>query len=642
MSGSSIDSWEGASSETNDPSRLAKTRDKTKNILLKTKEKAKTALLPKKTSRDLQNEEEPSEIGKELASDPAFKPSLTSEKSREDPKDQQSSPLKSGLKSTAKAITHPRVVIGEKSAQVAAGQLSSGHSTYDTTGHDRDLVDAHDELAEVTKDISSNKSRSGNDDGRLEQAKSRIDRIESKKESQQTAWILGRHVSRVVNVHSVACQSLGDDFSPFKKLPRSTLNQIQRCADRYIDDIDQKTFDIKDLTLAFERFAYSSSHLQSWLGEVRRVYRWEDPKRTAKWLCIYTVLWYFQYLGAFAYGFIVYKAVRNLLFPTPLRDARRSVDKAEDHPEARARAWGDIVQQHGDKDWIKPLLESTGPIAQMNLGDITEMIESIHNFFAWTAPKRTLYSLFFFIVCLAITIVADMGFCVKVVEFIAGGWFFACAPIAARYPKYRKVVDPAKWVLWGIPNDPEAAIAVLQRRVEHAKIRKGLNELADSESSSESDYETGTSHADDSDDLGPHYTTVSSEVAESTVISSFRTIQHGVRGRLVIHTTGISFQSSSRRWSTEYTTLLEIVKGEETSKRKKAAKGRKTGKLELVFRDPTTTENRREVLSTRVDDRDEIFNLLLALSGLKWRAAWVQRPKDEASKGKARFFDAFC
>ena len=45
----------------------------------------------------------------------------------------------------------------------------------------------------------------------------------------------------------------------------------------------------------------------------------------------------------------------------------------------------------------------------------------------------------------------------KIVWFVVGGAFFFCWPIASRYPKYRYLVSPIKWVLWDIPTDGESS-----------------------------------------------------------------------------------------------------------------------------------------------------------------------------------------
>lgn len=75
------------------------------------------------------------------------------------------------------------------------------------------------------------------------------------------------------------------------------------------------------------------------------------------------------------------------------------------------------------------------------------------SFHDWIYPRKTVATLIFLAACLLIGVLTDMAFCMKVGTFIAGGAFFLCWPIASRYPKYRYLVSPFKWVLWDIPTD---------------------------------------------------------------------------------------------------------------------------------------------------------------------------------------------
>jgi hypothetical protein len=45
-----------------------------------------------------------------------------------------------------------------------------------------------------------------------------------------------------------------------------------------------------------ERLLMASSPLQEFIMTSRRVYRWEHPPTTSKYLAIYSVLWYFNML----------------------------------------------------------------------------------------------------------------------------------------------------------------------------------------------------------------------------------------------------------------------------------------------------------------------------------------------------------
>lgn len=52
---------------------------------------------------------------------------------------------------------------------------------------------------------------------------------------------------------------------------------------------------------------------------------------------------------------------------------------------------------------------------------------------------------------LSITFV-PLSMIVKVGEFCAGVLFFGLFPIASRYPQYRLLASPMKWLFWKIPT----------------------------------------------------------------------------------------------------------------------------------------------------------------------------------------------
>ena len=81
---------------------------------------------------------------------------------------------------------------------------------------------------------------------------------------------------------------------------------------QYIDDYDKLPYDINGFKHHVERLLVASAPWQSWAMDVRAVYRWEDPKKTGKWLVLFIVLWYTEHVG----GFVVSKTNICLLSST--------------------------------------------------------------------------------------------------------------------------------------------------------------------------------------------------------------------------------------------------------------------------------------------------------------------------------------
>ena len=59
-----------------------------------------------------------------------------------------------------------------------------------------------------------------------------------------------------------------------------------------------------------ERVIVASAPLQEFIMTTRRVYQWQDPGETTKYLVVYLVLWYFNLLLA---GMVSLRTVRLLL-----------------------------------------------------------------------------------------------------------------------------------------------------------------------------------------------------------------------------------------------------------------------------------------------------------------------------------------
>ncbi len=101
---------------------------------------------------------------------------------------------------------------------------------------------------------------------------------------------------------------------------------------------------------------------------------------------------------------------------------------------------------------------------QLQLGDLADLLEVLVNFHRWERPDLTLATLFFYTCCLLVALCADMEFCIKLIWFIAGGAFFLTYPLAARFPKYRLLLSPWRWIFWNVPTHSELGILNLQEK----------------------------------------------------------------------------------------------------------------------------------------------------------------------------------
>ncbi|KIX98546.1 uncharacterized protein Z520_05847 [Fonsecaea multimorphosa CBS 102226] len=591
-------------------------------IHVKDKAKAKTKRLLSPSQPDTSSDDEG-----DIFSDAAFDPAKVLHNSSPKKTRSTGEAVRDDLKSVKYLATHPRRVMRSKAAHVAAGKLGKRHPAL-TVDHNKELLDAHDALAQA---VSSDYSEADTSAvaSELDEAHNRVRKIEQQRESLQTAWILGRHVSRVKAVRPISRPDRsqfrnGERFEWERYLGYMALYYTRDFTTGYIDDFDSPPFDLEDLARIIERIAITSAPWQSFLVNVRHVYMWQLPRRTAKWLALYCVLWYTQHIVGFLYFYIIYSTLRNRFREHSVRTVRESVSRALDR-EARVQAWGELIQRHGQHDWLEPFLDEIGPIIQLQLGDLANFLEIMLNFHRWERPNLTLASLFFFACCLLITLCADMAFCVKLVWFVFGGGFFLTYPIATNFPKYRLLLSQFRWVFWNIPTHAELAILRLQEKVA-AKEEADLREF---ELRSDDDHRA----EDDDDDQSE-----SPPGGATQDGYTFRVYDKNEgRARLVVSRTSLTlfYKSGQKDQTWPFRSLTEMRKldgvdvnsSSSTLKNLQHLHSQSAEALQFFF----LGDAELTVLLHPVD-RDRVFNLVLAWSGLRWQCLQMERHNVAASQ----------
>lgn len=140
---------------------------------------------------------------------------------------------------------------------------------------------------------------------------------------------------------------------------KNLLYYTQDFSPQYIDDFPELPFDKNAVRHHAERFIMASGPWQIWFMDIRSVYRWEDPVRTARWLALYLALWYkgsliplflepfsreTEHIMGFFFAFVICYVVRNRFFPTSLRHLRQSIMRTADR-EATAFQLGEVIDR---------------------------------------------------------------------------------------------------------------------------------------------------------------------------------------------------------------------------------------------------------------------------------------------------------
>ncbi|OAL47228.1 hypothetical protein IQ07DRAFT_573080 [Pyrenochaeta sp. DS3sAY3a] len=220
-----------------------------------------------------------------------------------------------------------------------------------------------------------------------------------------------------------------------------------------------------------ERFIISSSPLQEFLMNTRRVYRWQDRAETAKYLVIYFVLWYFDLLLPGLLSAVFYLVIARRVNPHSLHHLTEDIKRREDI-HSTALSLTELIDKVGEEQYPDSLLEHVGPWLIIQLADLSNFLETVQNFYQWRNPPRTLTLLALLPPTILLTALLPSATLLKASTLAAGLTFFALFPLATNYPAYRLLVSPSKRLLWNVPTHAEWAVAYVQAA--GARAREGV------------------------------------------------------------------------------------------------------------------------------------------------------------------------
>ncbi|KAI9731937.1 MAG: hypothetical protein M1834_004388 [Cirrosporium novae-zelandiae] len=619
----------------------------------------------------------------DLHSDPAFNPNQLLPNQRP-PLRNTRARARTAAKKMAATVKNPKKAIKVSVKEQTAGKLSIAPRPYLGSQADQEflkLQDEHSLQRAIINDSSHATSKNG-DKATKAMPEAKVNNLEEHRNQLQVAWITGKHVNRVrVVPYREIEYPRWQDYQQFgrdgklirhqweKWLGHLLLYHAQDFSSQYIDDFNKLPFDFHTFSRTVERLVMVSAPWQAWYMSVRSITRWEDPKRTAKWAVLYIALWYSEHIMGFLYGYIIYIVIRNRIYHASIEDTKESLKRALDRRQT-ALHFGEVVDKHGRDGWLEPLLEELGPYIQLQVGDFANLLEVLANFYNWRSPKNTAYTLITLSTCLLITLFCDMAYCMKIIWFLLGMWFFMCRPVASLYPKYRYLVSPVKWVLWNIPTNAEWSFQYLRRKAGDTLSTEAKNEAHEkhhgyfAQTRSVSSAASDSSHGDDEHGAVPTPKTPTSEHTidvqkarmpthgdskdnddESGFVSSreqqdslappslsgdtesltrtlgdFKARCNGETGRLLINPYGLSFKRhfpfpAKEIWCLPFLDIIEIKKLKSKNTLKLTTGLPPTG-IEFV-----DIEGVSEVIEA-IDDRDEVFNLVVAFSGCKWMPAY--------------------
>ncbi|KAL9111637.1 MAG: hypothetical protein Q9227_003910 [Pyrenula ochraceoflavens] len=540
-----------------------------------------------------------------VSHDPAFNPAhIRSHRSPPSRKPHMS--VKDDIKSVASVVAHPKDSIKERATRTAAGKISKVSRPFLSPEEDREFLAKHEDLSRAASSRSSGAYNSESEQNHQEEVlRTQLEELEDHRSSLKAAWSIGRHVDRVRVVRTKVPRfpdkgtfEEKDEAGNFIRLQWEkyigyvALYYTRGFTSQYIDEFDQVQYDLDLLARTVERLSMVSQPWQAWWVSSRSLYRWEDPLRTARWFALYVYIWYTDHVVGFFYAYVIYITLKQRFFPSSVDDVRESLDRALDHT-AQARAWGEFVDQHGRKDWVDPLMEQIGPQI------VLQLVSTPGN----------------------------------------------------HYPKYRFLLDPFMWILWDIPTNAEWAVRYLQAKaVKHesdyeniqstgadrlrnskrlslpSALRRQSKSVKKVPAKSFGSQDLSVDSSDGELLTPPSSPRMSPQLVKSEVCFTFHVACDGVSGKVAIDQEAIRFFCRRRdtAWTVAYSDLVEMRK----------VSGNKHSKLAVLRSSPEGIEfshlqadSKEETvhLDAQEQERDEIFNLIIGWSHLRWRPLRLDR-----------------
>lgn len=581
--------------------------------------------------------------------DPAFDPSSSKNGAPDSGTGSVTAVIRDKLQLAGKIIKNPAKGVQREIADKSAvsDQLQA------STDADREYLDAHDEHAALHSSQCSISDLEERHTQR-EQCRKHIEELDEARDSRKVASTTKRIQRVVVRRYEVLKKPVKDDFYRVDKASatrsfdrqayvlaraRYVLKDLTINVFGNIDYASHHAFDRKLCQSHLERLAIASAPWQVWFLSLRKLYLWEDPRKTGFWAAVWFLVWWLDFEMTFCMAWIVYIVLASR-FSNPavdaLRDSLGRTRASEHDPDAPSvLKLDELILKHGPAEWFDPLLDAAGPTIQMLLSDMADLLEVLRNFYDWRAPEQTIATLFWFCSAILFGALTPRDMSVKFVWMMCLLWFFLGMPIASKNPRYRHALNIFGWILWGIPNNAEWAIMALRSKA------------VDFSLSSPQDDATSWHTAD--------------SVAPPEVYASLKCRDiHGSSGHLTIETTGIHFQPSSHRslhamfsskphqddasWTIDWASLISMTKTNEyplpllpsvtntdpDSDANPKPKPRRPSKssllttqgLEFAVETSVTAQNRPRTFRLRhVDNRDMAFNCVLGFSGLDFLVA---------------------
>ncbi|KAA1128665.1 hypothetical protein PGTUg99_021893 [Puccinia graminis f. sp. tritici] len=252
-------------------------------------------------------------------------------------------------------------------------------------------------------------------------------------------------------------------------------------------------------------------------NQLSKLYRWENPRRTAFYLLTYYLLWAMDLIPSFIVGYILYRLINRQLNPPTISELRQEVSQrhqlgkqaekigSEGFLDNKSGMSGSVTKgvlgnsmvfagvamganipglgtspaapppssshslpkKHDYRSlysFSRSLYSEHAHEIENLLADMADIGEKIRNLYLWRRPRACWRTSLMLTGILLYTLAITQKWMVK--NFL--GWlgieFFFLLGFTDQYPKFRKILNPIWLILYDIPTDSEFALEVLQER----------------------------------------------------------------------------------------------------------------------------------------------------------------------------------
>jgi hypothetical protein len=506
-------------------------------------------------------------------------------------------PKPHSAKELKEIIRHPKTAGEEQTAETLAFSENPNISR----DEDDELIKAHEQTKAIA--LSDTKDFGAEEDVSLHES---INMMEHDRQQKTAAWISSRyvHCGRVLPGQQYkfpflsSCRWVDESGEPqgvrwsqlfdqllslIKNIPQKPQRNRQSGNSH---EAKQGEYDEDVLLQEIERIIISSSPVQRWLSDIRKMRNWRNPSITAQWFATWLAVWSCNRVFTFVYCYGAYRALQT----------RTSFDKRESLKDAHERAMDDDemnntlsekISHFGSSKWLKPTIGAVAPVLQPKLRSVADWLEIMMNYQERKTDRATRSIFAVLGGAILISSILSTEFCLRMLTLVLILFFFLDKPLSGRYPEYRQVLVPLHWVLWDVPTNTEVSFGYLRQQAQG--IRRRLK--------SDKTIEHGTADA----------------TADIELFAA-KCSWNDISGEIVLTATDVCFMRSAPRkemWRRRFEDIVELKKGDGRT----SLLHRTVHVAELRFRDGSVE------LLKHLKKNDTLFNVVFAFSEMQWRQA---------------------